>query len=149
LELIVPFARHTGLSAVMLLFGVAVASADGIEPGLWKTTSRTVVDGMPGPARESTRCLTAEQSQDIATTFSPVMQTINSECAPIERSLVGGKLSWRLVCKGQLDMELVGDYTFDSPRHYTATVRNRAAMAGTPPTNVVNTLEGERISACE
>ena len=144
-----PFARHAGWSATMLWLGIAVAFADGIEPGLWKTITRTETNGMAAPQRESVRCLTAEQAQDVATTFSPVMQTINSECAPIERSLVGGKLSWRLVCKGQLDMELAGDYTFDSPRHYTATVRNRAAMAGMPMANVVSTLEGQWVSACE
>ena len=55
---------------------------------------------------------------------------MNSVCAPIERSLDGDKLTWRLVCKGQLDMELTGEFTFDSPHHYTATVQTKAAMAG-------------------
>ena len=42
-----------------------------------------------GPPHQSTKCLTSEQTQDLATTFSPVATTVNSECAPMERSLVG------------------------------------------------------------
>ncbi len=78
----------------------------------------------------SSKCLTPEQSHDLATTFSPVPSTVNSVCAPIERSLNGQRLSWRLVCKGQLDMELTGDFNFDSPHHYTATVRTKAENGG-------------------
>ena len=74
-------------------------------------------------------------------TFSPVAGTINSECAPLERSFEGGKLTWKLVCKGQLDMELTGEFNFDSPRHYTATIHNRAEMAGQPVANSQSVLE--------
>ena len=115
--------------------------ADGIEPGLWKIVTRTETGGVIGPPHESSKCLTAEETQDLATTFSPVPQTVNSVCAPIERSL-RPRLTWQLVCKGQLDMELTGDFTFDSPHHYTATVRTKAAMAGMPMVDSQNTLEG-------
>jgi len=137
------------LSAITLTLCNSSACADGVEPGLWKITTLTVSNGVAAPPRESTRCLTAEQTADIAATFSPVAQTINSECAPIERSLVGGKLSWRLVCKGQLDMELTGEFNFDNARHYTATVRTRAQIAGMPMANAVNSIEGAWVSACQ
>ena len=38
---------------------------------------------------------------------------------PIERHLEGKELNWRLVCKGQLNMELTGEFNFDTPHHYT------------------------------
>jgi Protein of unknown function (DUF3617) len=111
---------------------VSVACADGIEPGLWKIITTTQTRGETGPPHESSKCLTAEDTRDLATTFSPVSRTVNSTCAPIERSLNGTRLNWRLTCKGQVDMELTGEFNFDSRRHYTATLRSKAAMAGVP-----------------
>ncbi len=129
-------------------FAVSAASADGIEPGLWKITSRTESDGAASPPHESSKCLTAEQTSDLAITFSPISSTINSVCAPIERSLKGPLLTWHLVCKGQLNMDLSGEFNFDSSHHYTGTVRTRAEMPGMPMVDSRNTVEGQWVSAC-
>jgi hypothetical protein len=136
------------LAAVVLVGSVASASAAGIEPGLWKVITRTETGGVIGPPHESSKCLTPEQTGDLATTFSPVPSTINSVCAPIERSLEGEKLTWKLVCKGQLNMELSGDFTFDSPHHYAATIRTKADMAGMQMVDSQNMLEGQWLSEC-
>jgi hypothetical protein len=135
-------------AAVVLVAATTTASAAGLDPGLWKVITRTQTGNVIGPPHESSKCLTAEQTSDLATTFSPVPNTINSVCAPIERSLDGDKLTWRLTCKGQLNMELTGDFTFDSPQHYTATVRTKADMAGMTMVDSQNTLEGQWVSAC-
>jgi hypothetical protein len=127
---------------------VMVAYADGIEPGLWKINTTTKTRGETGPPQESSKCLTAEDTQDLATTFSPVSRTVNSACAPIERTLTGTRLKWRLTCKGQIDMELTGDFNFDSPHHYTATLRSNATIAGVPMIDSESTLEGRWVSAC-
>jgi len=127
---------------------VLVAYADGIEPGLWKITTTTKTRGETGPPQESSKCLTADDTRDLAVTFSPVSRTVNSNCAPIERTMTGTRLNWRLTCKGQIDMELIGDFNFDSPRHYTATLRSNAAIAGVPMIDTESTLEGRWISAC-
>jgi hypothetical protein len=134
------------IAAVVL--AAPVALADEIEAGLWKITTRTETGGVIGPPHESSKCLTPEQTHDLATTFSPIPATINSVCAPIERTLERRRLSWRLSCKGQLDMELTGEFNFDSPHHYSATVRTKAAMAGMQMVDSQNTLEGEWVSAC-
>jgi hypothetical protein len=135
--------------ALTVLFSVATspAFADGIEPGLWKITALTKSEGTVSPPHESAKCLTADETRDLATTFSPVPRTINSECAPIERTLDGGKLNWRLVCKGQLNVELTGAFNFDSAHHYTATVRTHADMAG-QTIDSLDLLEGQWMSAC-
>ncbi len=139
--------RHFAITAAVLLIASG-AFADEIEPGLWKVTTRTETGGVIGPPHESSKCLTAEQTHELATTFSPVPSTVNSVCAPIERTLNGRRLSWRLVCKGQLDMELTGDFNFDSPHHYSGTVRTKASMAGMQMVDSQNTLEGEWVSEC-
>ena len=137
------------LAVTGVLCSMSVVLADDIEPGLWKTTTRVDTGGgVIGPPRESRKCLTPDETRDLAKTFSPVSRTINSECAPLESSLVGGNLKWKLVCKGQLDMELTGDFTFDKPHHYTATVTSKAAMAGMPVANSKTMLEAERVSEC-
>jgi hypothetical protein len=134
--------------AGLILLTASIALAAGIEPGLWKINSRTETGGVIGPPHESSKCLSAEEARDLATTFSPIPSTVNSICAPVERSLAGEKLNWRLVCKGQLNMELTGDFIFDSPHHYTATVRTMATMAGMTMVDSQDTLEGQWVSAC-
>ena len=137
------------LVSIGILCGTSVVHADGIEPGLWKTTTRVDTgNGVIGPPRESQKCLTPEETRDLAKTFSPVSRTVNSECAPLESSLVAGNLKWKLVCKGQLDMELTGDFNFDKPRHYTAMVTSKAAMAGQQVANSKTMLEAEWVSEC-
>jgi hypothetical protein len=133
---------------VTLVIAASAACADGIDAGLWKIITRTETGGVIGPPHESSKCLTAEQTHDLGATFSPIPQTINSVCAPIERSLNGPRLSWHLVCKGQLDMELKGEFNFDSPHHYSGTVRTTAAMAGMQMVDSQNTLEGQWVSEC-
>jgi hypothetical protein len=134
--------------AAALALWASTAFAGSIDPGLWKITSQVTSNGVVAPARVSTKCLTPELTRDLATTFSPVPRTINSDCEPIQRSLVGGKLNWKLVCKGQLDMELTGEFIFDSPRHYSATMRTKSAMAGMSMANLVHTLDAEWVSEC-
>ena len=141
-------AAVAAVAAAVLALAASSAFADGIEAGLWKITTVIDTGGMIGPPRQSTKCLTAEQVQDLPATFSPIASTINSTCAPMQRSFDGKKLAWHLVCKGQLDMELTGEFNFDSPHHYTGTVQSKASMAGQPMPDSKNTVEGQWVSAC-
>ena len=148
-----PLARRVALSAAAIPVAIVVvpatiAIADGIEAGLWKVTTTSVTGGAAGPPRQSSKCLTAEQVSDLPATFSPIASTINSTCEPMQRSFDGKKLVWHLVCKGQLDMELSGEFDFDSPHHYTGTVQSAASMAGQPMPGSKSTVEGEWVSAC-
>src|ERR1700730_6693706 len=137
------------LCAAVLAVATTAAMADGIDPGLWKVITRTETGGVMAPPNQIPKCPTAEQTHDRTTTFTPVPNTVNSVCAPIEHSLAGDKLSWRLTCKGQLDMELTGEFTFDSPHHYSGTVRTKAQMGGMTMVDSRNTLEGQWVSECK
>jgi hypothetical protein len=142
------FCRVVLPAAAVLALAISAAFADGIEAGLWKITTVIDTGGMTGPPRQSAKCLTAEQVKDLPATFSPISGTINSTCAPMERSFDGKKLSWHLVCKGQLDMELTGEFNFDTPHHYTGMVESKASMAGQAMPGSKNTVEGQWLSAC-
>jgi len=128
--------------------GTSYACADGIQPGLWKIISRVEANGAVSPSQQSSKCFTAEQARDLVTTFSPAPMTINSECGKLESSLDGNRLKWRLVCTGQLNMEITGDYTFRDGTQYAGIVRNTASMGGAPMSDSVTTLYAERVSDC-
>jgi hypothetical protein len=135
-------------AAVALAVTASTVFAGGIEAGLWKITSIVRTGGVTGPPRQTSKCLTAQDVRDLPTTFSPIANTINSTCAPIERSFDGTKLSWHLVCKGQFNMQLDGAFDFDGAHHYTGTVRTKASLAGRPMPDLQQTLEAEWVSAC-
>lgn len=132
-----------------LALWTSAALADVIEPGLWKITSQAETNGVLGPPQVSSKCLTPEHTRDVATTFSPIPRMVNSECDPIERSLDGTKLTWRLVCKGQLNVELVGRFEFDTPRHYRATMMTKSSMGGVPMVEAEQRLDAEWVSECQ
>ena len=134
------------MSALALL--AAPARADIMEPGLWKIISRIETGGAPSPSQQSVKCVTSAQAKDVVATFSPAPRMINSECGAIEHNLEGTRLRWKLLCTGQLDMELTGDYTFIDPQHYAATVWTRMAMAGRLMSETRTTLYAERVSEC-
>ena len=132
----------------VLALWVAPAGADIIEQGLWKIITRIDSGGVAGPPQSTEKCLTSAQAGDVATTFSPAPRMVNSECGTIERSIDGTRLRWKLVCTGQLDMELTGDYMFIDLQHYAATIWTRTAMAGRLMSETRTTLYAERVSEC-
>ena len=134
-----------------LLAGTAVAHVAEklIEPGQWKVTSATVVNGAVQPPQPKLRCVTSEQAEDIAKTFGPVSGTINSTCADPEIQLTGQTLKWRLQCRGQLDADVAASFNFDSPQHYHATITSQGRMAGALISDVKSELEGERVGDCQ
>jgi hypothetical protein len=134
---------------LLLLCAASMAAAEGIEPGLWKITSHSEQGGrIAGPPGVSGKCLTADQAKDVQTTFSPISTTVNSECAPIDRKFDGTHLTWHLVCTGQLNMDLAGDFTFDTPRHYKGQVHSKAEMAGMTGIDGIEVMEGEWVGEC-
>jgi hypothetical protein len=139
-------------AALLICFGAALvvpAAADNlIEPGQWKITSNTQMNGATIPPQMKSRCLTPEQAADIDKTFGPSMGTINSTCERTEHEATGRTLKWRMQCKGQLDMDVSGNFNFDTPTHYTGTIASKAWMAGALMNDAKTEVEGERVSDC-
>jgi Protein of unknown function (DUF3617) len=138
-------------AATLLAIGlsaVPAAAEDALRPGLWRITTTTVTNGAATPPQTATRCLTPEQTADLATTFSPQFGSVNSACERTEFKADAGRMHWRLECTGQLDMDVVGDFTFDTPLHYTATIASKGAMAGRQILSSSAGLEGEHIGEC-
>jgi Protein of unknown function (DUF3617) len=141
--------QRVAAMVLLVLLSPPLAHADGLRPGLWRVLSRPVIDGVAGREQESTRCLTQADVADLEKTFSPVGRTVNSTCEMVEHELTPERLKWHLQCTGQLDMDLTGEFLFDAPEHYSATVTTATAMLGQKLQAGRMTIEGERVSECQ
>ena len=134
--------------AAAFAFAPTAGSADGIAPGLWRITSRTMTGGVIGPPHVSSRCFSPAQAGDVVATFVPAAGADKSSCTAAEHTLHGSKLSWRLTCRGETDMEQSGEFIFESPHHYRATIRTRAAVSGAVMIDSQDRREGRWLSNC-
>jgi Protein of unknown function (DUF3617) len=98
------------------------ALADGIEPGLWQITETIIMNGN---------------------------RTVNSDCERAEFSSTASRLKWRMLCKGQLDMDVSGDFTFDTPKHYSAKIESKGSVAGQTMVETSVTIDGEHLGECK
>jgi hypothetical protein len=136
------------LASVFVLIALPGAFADGLLAGQWKVLQSPEIDGAAGPVQESLRCLTPEAVADLDKTFSPVSRTTNSDCEQVEHDATPQRLKWRLQCRGQIDMDVAGEFIFDAPEHYTATITARSSMLGRLMQSVRTAIEGQRVGEC-
>ena len=125
------------------------AHADGLQEGLWRVLNKPEINGAAGPETQNMRCLTADDVKDLSKTFSPVSRTTNSACEQVENEFTPQRLKWRLQCRGQLDMDVAGEFVFDRPDHYSATVVATSSMMGQVMQSVRTTIEGQHVGACQ
>jgi uncharacterized protein DUF3617 len=136
------------MAALLMLASAEHAGADGLRAGQWKTVQSPEINGVAGPTQQGTRCLTLEAVADLDKTFSPVSRTTNSTCEQVEHEVSPQRLKWRLQCRGQIEMDVAGEFTFDSPEHYSATITARSSMQGRLMQEVRTSIEGSRIGDC-
>ena len=142
-------ATPPALAFLCIAVATLPALADGIEPGLWQITETIIMNGNRTPSQMRTRCLSAEQAGDTAATFSPEYRTVNSDCERAEFSSSASRLKWRMLCKGQLDMDVSGDFTFDTPKHYSAKIESKGSVAGQTMVETSVTIDGEHLGECK
>jgi len=140
--------RTDVVAIAFVLVGSLNAGADGLRAGQWQTVQTPEINGVAGPAQHGTRCLTPETVADLDKGFSPVSRTTNSSCERIEHESTPQRLKWRLKCTGQIDMDVAGEFTFDSPEHYTAVITARSFMQGRLMQSVRTSIEGQRVGKC-
>ncbi len=136
------------LLALAAVLSASLAHAEGLQPGLWRILTHPVIDGAAGREQQNTRCLTPADVADPDKTFSPVGSTVNSTCQMVEHELTPGRLKWHLQCTGQLDMDLTGEFLFDTPEHYSATITTASSMQGRRLQAGRMTVEGQRVGEC-
>ena len=144
----VHYRRACALAAAIVLTIAQDAAADGLLAGEWHTVQTPEINGVIGPPQKGTRCLTPEAVADLDTTFSPVSRTTNSSCERVEHELTPQRLKWRLQCSGQIDMDVTGEFNFDSPEHYVAIITARSFMQGRLMQSVRTSIAGQRVGDC-
>jgi hypothetical protein len=123
--------------------------AEGLDAGLWRSVQRPTLNGIEGPSRESMRCLRDTEVADLDRLFSPVFGTTNSACERVEHESTPQRLRWRLQCRGQLDMDVAGEFVFERPDRYTATIVAISSMLGKTMQEVHTRIEADRVGACK
>ncbi|MGE0037780.1 MAG: DUF3617 domain-containing protein [Xanthobacteraceae bacterium] len=136
------------VAGILAVSGPFAVQADGLKAGLWAVRQSPVINDMTGPIQQNLRCLTAEAVADLDKTFSPVSRTTNSACEQVEHESTPQRLKWRMQCTGQLDMDVAGEFLFENPQRYTATVTTEATMAGQLMQKSRVTIEAEWIGEC-
>ena len=137
-----------GMAAGLMVPLSSHALADGLQAGLWSVRQSPVINDVAGPVQQNMRCLTAEAVADLEKTFSPVSRTTNSDCEQVERESTPQRLKWHLQCIGQINMDVAGEFVFENPRRYTATVTSEASMAGKLMQKSRVTIEAEWTGEC-
>jgi hypothetical protein len=140
-------------TAAFLLFAAvastpASAEMPSIQPGEWKITTKTIMNGAVGQTSVRSRCFTAEQARDTATTFGPQFGTVNSTCAAPAVEATARTLKWRLECRGQLNMDVAASFDFESDTRYRAAIASKAEIGGQVVSNTTTETEGERTGDC-
>lgn len=137
------------LAAALAAIAAPEARADGLEAGLWRTTQTPSINGISGPPRETMRCLRDAEVNDLDRTFSPVYRTTNSACEQTEHEFTPQRLKWRLQCRGQLDMDVAGEFVFERRDRYTATIVASSSMLGKLMQETHTRIEAERVGECK
>ncbi len=131
-----------------LLLAAGAAHAQHLEPGHWKVTTRPESGGMSTPPQEKLRCLGPADVADLGKTFSPEASAVNANCERTEYNLDTTGLTWRLQCRGQIDMDVAGKFVFESPTRYTAMIATKVTAMGQLLQTSTAVIEGERTGPC-
>jgi hypothetical protein len=137
------------LAAALAATAAPDAWADGLDAGLWRSVQTPTLNGNPGPPRETMRCLRDAEVNDLERTFSPVYGTTNSACEQTEQDFTPQRLKWRLQCRGQLDMDVAGEFVFERRDRYTATIVASSSMLGKLMQQTHTRIEAERVGECK
>ena len=96
--------RHvtTCVLAAIVLSGGAHAAAPNMKEGLWETTVKMEMAGMPGgmPPQTVRRCYTKKDLEDPAKT-APSSGQRDNRCKMTDYKLQGNTASWKVVCEGE------------------------------------------------
>jgi hypothetical protein len=142
--------RHSNFAKSRFFrIGPSTVSQFRAQPGLWKITTVALNNGMRLPPQTNSRCLTAEQANDLADTFSPRFGGTNTTCQRTEYTKSEQKLTWRLECRGQFNMDSGAEFTFFSPLRYTAVISTKGWIGDQQIADTQVTLEGEYVGACQ
>lgn len=139
-----------GIIGLLLVAQSLVAqslAAQTLEAGRWRVQT-TTLSGPPAPPMIAVRCLTPQDVADPGKTFGPQAATENSVCERTQFRLEPAGLSWRLQCRGQVDMDLAAQFIFEGATRYSAMIVTKASMLDRIVQETMVSISAERIGEC-
>ena len=126
-------------------------AADGLQPGLWKVTTRTQMAGSPVRENSRTSCMSVDAANDAYKSFLGE-EKVQPGCTQF-RELKANTLTWQTECSRQNGISGKGSIVFDSPQHYSGSAMMTRSLGGMglPEGQAVTisvTMEGRRVGEC-
>ena len=133
--------------AIVLLVFAPHAYAAEPQPGQWKTTMKTQVVGQPARETSRMRCLTPEMAKNPGAAFMNDRDNAAQQNCKRTFNNTASSISWKFECTGEMAMSGTGSMRFDTPTHYTGSVRITGGSAG-HVINITTLMEGQRVGDC-
>ena len=132
------------LSAFVLLAGVSYASAQKMQPGLWRFTQNTKV-GSQTASKAKTQCLTSKQADNPAAFFAPR----GRGCVLVTNSAWVNRLTATARCTVRgATSQITSTVRVSSPTSISISTTMTATGEGGRTATVSLTGAGERIGEC-
>ena len=137
------------IALAVLVAASLPSQAFEFEPGAWKEIETGTEDGKPVPAATNATCMTPDEAKDPLKGLSPEkgVGDLRGHCRMFDVKQSETRLSMRLECGDpqKLQIKFTVDYTFNSPRSYSGTVRSAVTMSGKSATTDKK-IEGRWVS---
>jgi uncharacterized protein DUF3617 len=124
-----------------------LAGTPKAEPGAWKITVTVTRNGRSDAPRTDTICLTKDQVQSLSTKLSEPRGSPGEKCLRTSFNETDSTLDWKYQCTGEFSMDTDGSIKFDSPTHYTGTMKITGTIMG-HSIDSSSAMEGTRIGDC-
>jgi len=122
----------------------AWAATPNMQPGMWETTVKMEMDGMPiaVPPHTSRHCITKED-------LVPKTPRPGQHCAVAHQNISGNTVTWQVSCdNGGRTTTGNGRITYDGDSYHGA-ISMHMTGAGGPTMNMHQTITGKRIGDCK
>jgi hypothetical protein len=139
--------------AALILLSASAAQAQSPQPGLWRTTAKMQMTGIPGmpagmPPQENTgtQCVTPDMAKDPVKGFKPDLGRGAQDCK-YSGNWSGSQLTYEMRCGGQNPSATKGTVTFESPTRFRGT-STMTSSGGGQNVQMTMQMEGQRVGDC-
>ncbi|MGD2081475.1 MAG: DUF3617 domain-containing protein [Chromatiales bacterium] len=130
-------------SLVLACLTAGASAGPNMRPGLWETTVRTEMPGMPIAVPPVTTSSCVRETEVVPQTEQP-----GQECEMTDQSVDGDRVSWQIRCNSQgTTMIGNGEITYAGDT-YTGQVRMNMQQGG-QSMQMTQSLEGRRLGDCQ
>ncbi len=136
--------------AIALLLALTGAGTERLKPGLWESTAKIAIEGMPHelPSITSTRCIRAAEIQSTADLIKMMQSPQQNDCRNQDVKLAGNKLTWKLICGGRAPGKGSAEIIFGGTEYHGSMQMELADVHGVHH-KMSGTITGTRTGDCK